>query len=164
MKKCVHCGGKTFEKVTEELRHKVAGHAYIMNALDVPKCSQCGEVYLPGLLLGSFELLVAWDLISHGVMSGEVLRFTRKALGLRAAELATTLALSPEHFSKWENDHEPINANAMALVAEMVNDRLHNRTTTIDLLKAMKEPKPIARGTVKLEPLPEMKRGLAATG
>jgi hypothetical protein len=156
MKTCVQCGSKDFERMTQELRQEIAGHSYIMNAVDVPKCAQCGETYLPGCLLGSFELLIAWHLVSHGVFSGDVLRFTRKALGLRAVDLASLLGVTAEHFSKWENDQLPLQVQPMALVAEMVNDRLHNRTTTTDLLKAIKEPRPIAKVPITLNLPPPM--------
>lgn len=151
MKTCTNCEGSAFELATEELRHKVAGRAYIMNAENVTRCVACGETYVPGLVLLSFELLVAWDLISHGVFSGEVLRFARKALGFKAGELAALLDMTPQHFSKLENDNAPVQAQSMVIVAELVNDQIHGRTTTVELLKSTREAGPAPKNPVRLE-------------
>jgi DNA-binding transcriptional regulator YiaG len=42
------------------------------------------------------------------IVTGADLRFARKALGLRAAELAVTLEVTPETVSRWETDARPI--------------------------------------------------------
>jgi DNA-binding transcriptional regulator YiaG len=45
-------------------------------------------------------------------LTGKEIRFLRKAIGMRAADLARFLDVTAETMSRWENDREVINTNA----------------------------------------------------
>ena len=69
----------------------------------------------------------------------------RKALELRADELADLLDVTRETISRWENDRQPLERRAVALISELVVDRVEGRTRTIDRLRALREPPRLAK-------------------
>jgi hypothetical protein len=74
----------------------------------------------------------------------------RSALELKSLELATLLNVRPETISRWENGKGKIDRAAWVVVADMVDDRLNNRLTTVNRLLAAANPKPPS-GVVRLE-------------
>ena len=50
--------------------------------------------------------------LSHGRLSGDEMVYLRKAMGLKAAELAETLTVNRVTLSRWENDYQAIDAFA----------------------------------------------------
>jgi len=53
-------------------------------------------------------------------IDGAVLKFARKALGLRQAELARLLGYGDTYVSKWENDQEAIHRTVQLALAELL--------------------------------------------
>jgi DNA-binding transcriptional regulator YiaG len=45
-------------------------------------------------------------------LNGQEIRFLRRAIGVKAVELAKFLDVTPETMSRWENGREPISTNA----------------------------------------------------
>ena len=56
------------------------------------KCGNCGESFLHGPDLGRAELLAGAEAVARGLRDSQTLKFVRKALGLRAAELGMSAA------------------------------------------------------------------------
>jgi DNA-binding transcriptional regulator YiaG len=83
-------------------------------------------------LLEAFELDVAGELARHGEASSEAFGFMRRAMGVRAVDLAKLLDVTPETVSRWEHGRQPIDRGAAALLLAMVVDRVEGRTTTND--------------------------------
>ncbi len=80
------------------------------------------------------ELLAGAEAIGRGHRDGATLRFVRKALGLRAAELGGLLEVSAETVSRWENGHRAATPSVWNTLADLVADRLTGATTTLDRL------------------------------
>jgi len=105
------------------------------------RCTACGEGFFEGRDLERAELLAATELSDRGLREGAVFRFMRKAVGLRAADLAGLLDLTPETISRWENDRSPIDRAAWATVAAMATERSAGKSTTLDRLGAAAAPR-----------------------
>jgi DNA-binding transcriptional regulator YiaG len=115
------------------------------------RCPSCGDVQIESALAQRFQLAVCCELADAGVSSGEALRHMRKALGLRAAELARLLDVTPETISHWETGKASLNRAAFAAVCAMVQDALDGRTTTRDRLAVLAKGGPYPHAlTVKL--------------
>jgi DNA-binding XRE family transcriptional regulator len=131
MKRCYKCKGETLAETKVEERIEVAGKTFTASVLAI-KCAACGELYYPGPVLESFG-------------------FMRRALGLKAVELAELLDVTHETVSRWEHGHQPVERRAVALLSAMVLDRLEGQTTTLDRLKTLLKPKPLPK-LVRLVP------------
>jgi putative zinc finger/helix-turn-helix YgiT family protein len=147
MKRCAKCKGSFRQKKIEETL-QVGGHRFIAS-LPARVCSSCGETYLEAKTLGRFELRVAVSLAEAGETKGEVFKFIRKAVGLRAADLGDLLGVAPETISRWETGERPVDRGAFALVADMAHEALEGQARTLDMLRSIKTPKRLAR-TVRL--------------
>lgn len=104
------------------------------------RCKACGEQYYDGMSLESFEQVAAAWLAQHGVRTPEELKFMRKAAGVRAADLAEWLGVTPETVSHWETGKHPPDIASRTTIAAIVLDALKGETTTRDRLKAQGTP------------------------
>jgi hypothetical protein len=115
-----------------------SGHVVIYG---VPgwQCGDCAEVYRTADDLGRSELIAAGGLASTGYREGAVFKFMRKAVGLRATDLAELLDVTPETISRWENDRHEIDRPAWLAVEGLVRDALERKDTTRRRLLALNE-------------------------
>jgi putative zinc finger/helix-turn-helix YgiT family protein len=148
--KCVTCNAGTMRPGPVELRREVDGHVFT-TTVDGKQCSSCGEVYFEGTDLARFELAVARILAESGAESGDAFRWMRKALDLRAIDVAELLEVTPETVSRWETGRVAVDRAALMILGLMVVDQAHGSTATIDALRARAAAKPLAKTvTVKL--------------
>jgi DNA-binding transcriptional regulator YiaG len=150
MKRCTHCdkGGALVSRTAENSR-EVGGHLFVA-FLPAEACTSCGKVYFESNVLERFELHVAGKLADAGVSTGPAFRFMRKALGMRATDLAALLDVSAETISRWETEKRGVDRGALALVGALVRDTLEGRTSTLQQLRALREPHPLAK-TIQLD-------------
>ncbi len=144
MKNCVTCGKGPLKSAEIELCREVAGHVFTAT-IPATVCEACGEEYTAGEDLGRFERTIARTLLDAGETSGEAFKFARKAMGIRAADLAQILGVTPETVSRWETGVHPIDPMALALLALLARDAAAGSTSTLEALKARAEPKPLAK-------------------
>ena len=108
--KCTHCGGggvvistlPTFEATGLGAPFKVI----LEHAVKVEACNKCGTklgTFVPDME-GLFYAVVFARALEPRKLSGDEIRFMRKAMGWKAKDLATRLGVSPEHFSRCENN------------------------------------------------------------
>jgi YgiT-type zinc finger domain-containing protein len=143
MKRCNRCQGALVAKKVDATR-EVAGHVFIAS-LPARQCKACGEISYEGAVLQRFDLHVATRLAESGVSSGAVFRFLRKALGLRAVDLAELLDVSAETLSRWETDKRAVDRGGLAVLASCVRDALAGRTETLDTLRALRTPRTLEK-------------------
>ncbi len=98
------------------------------------RCGGCGSVDVDPTVLARCRLAVGCRLADAGVHTGEAFRHLRKALGLRAAELARLLGVTPETISHWETGRAEPNRCAYVALAAMAHEALDGRHTTRDRL------------------------------
>lgn len=149
-KRCPHCqsAGRWVEKVLEASR-EVSGHRFVGN-LPAKECSACSHAQFDVESERRFALAVARILADSGLATGEAFRFMRKAIGMRATELAELLDLAPETISRWETEKRAVDRGALALMGNLVRDRLDGRTTTLEGLRTLRSPRKLG-STVKVE-------------
>lgn len=148
MQRCTTCGNEKFDrarrKVTVELRIRHEGRDRDLGVFaHVPsrRCTKCGTHFESAVDLERFELSAAERLMALGLRAGGILRFARKALGMRAVDLAELLDVTPETISHWENDRREIDLKALVVVRDLIRDRIEGGTRTADQLKALRAPR-----------------------
>jgi DNA-binding transcriptional regulator YiaG len=147
MERCHEC--QTPLAATEvETTLVVAGHTFT-GLVPALRCVACGAATVADPDLARFELAVAAELARAGVAAGTAFKFMRKALGLRAVDRGALLDATPETVSRWETGPHAPDRGARAVLGSLVVERLEGRTTTLDRLHALREPRTLAK-TVRL--------------
>jgi len=144
MKRCTECGGTELRQVLEPAELRIGPRVFV-GELEVMRCDACGETFTSGQAGEAFELAAARWLAEHGFTTGEEIRFMRKAAGLRAADLAELLDVSPEAVSHWETGKHQAGHGTLATIAALVLDALEGSTATRDRLRALREPIGLAK-------------------
>lgn len=81
-------------------------------------CTQCGATYVSAHALMMYEARAAAIVIREGKVTGEVLKYARKAMGLRQSDLAKLLERTVEWVSRWETGATvATRADQLAIVA-----------------------------------------------
>lgn len=154
MRRCATCRSDDLREAEEtvDVRVPTASSAFVVRVSGIAavKCGGCGEAFLDGADLGRAELLAAGEAVARGLRDGPTLKFVRKTLGLRAANLGELLDVSAETVSRWENGHRAAERSVWNTLADLVSDRLAGTTTTLDRLRAFGEPR-LPRQPVRLK-------------
>jgi DNA-binding transcriptional regulator YiaG len=90
-----------------------------------PVCVNCGAFTVPASVLEKVELQAAVVAFADALrVTGGMLRFARKALGLTQTELAARLSVSMESVSRWEREERPMEPWVPLAVLGLVRERL----------------------------------------
>jgi hypothetical protein len=114
-------------------------------------CPQCHvQRYTAVSDMKRFELTVAAYLAHVGKPTGEMVAFTRKALGHTAIDLAKLLDISPEHLSRMEHNKRGIDRLIYAVLGALAIEAKEGKTQALLRLQtlALEQPCP---ATVKVE-------------
>lgn len=114
-------------------------------------CKRCHAVFIPAAGLERIDLAVACELAMRAPPAGEAFRFIRRALGLKAMDLAVLLRVTAETVSRWENDQRTVDANAWISVGSLALERASLPTATLHRLVGLQKPKKLPK-TVHLDP------------
>jgi putative zinc finger/helix-turn-helix YgiT family protein len=138
MNRCTNCKMELVEErqpVTREV-----GDRTFEGLVKGWRCSSCGDCYHDGPDLGAFEEAAAKWLAEHGVRTPQELKFMRKAAGIRAADLANWLDVTPETISHWETGKHAPDVVTRSTIASIVIDTLRGESSTRDRLHAQGHP------------------------
>jgi DNA-binding transcriptional regulator YiaG len=118
---CFECGSplavETHTKRTRVGRYKVDDGSQMM-----PVCAK-GHVEMDLDQLAAYERRAAIVVLSEAVdIGGGEIRFARKALGLKQAQLATLLDVAPETISRWETGAETMSRVSRLALLAVVRD------------------------------------------
>jgi YgiT-type zinc finger domain-containing protein len=140
--RCARCA-VDLEPATETLTVELPRTALVVSG-DVPaaRCPACGDVRVQDGDRERFLLATCCALADAGVRTGEVLRYMRKAAGLRAADLARLLDVTAETISHWETGKAAPSCAALVAVCAMLQDAAEGRSTTRDRLAALAAGRP----------------------
>jgi len=147
MNRCTKCGKSELEAGQQPMTLEV-GERTFEGSVQGWACRACGERYYDGAALGACEEEAAKWLAAHGVRTAAELKFMRKAVGIRAAELAAWLGVTPETVSHWETGKHAPDVVTRSTIAGLVLDALRGETATRDRLQV--HAKPAATRRVKL--------------
>lgn len=149
--KCPHCGEAALKRARVPHSITVAGTEF---ASDLPgqRCPGCGSSTVEGAAGVRFELLVAAELVTRGLRSGESFKFIRKALGMKAAELARIMNVAPETVSRWETAQRDVDWPEFMLLGFLVDDKLAGRSTVLARAQALAEPQAARLVRLRFQP------------
>lgn len=150
--RCARCGCDDLEDASEKvsISFERSGVTATVTA-PAHRCARCAEVAVDGATIDRCRLAACRALAATGVHDGEVLRCMRKALALRATDLARLLDVTPETVSHWETGKVAANRAVFATLGAMIEDALEGRTDTRDRLAALAGGGPYPRSVaVKL--------------
>jgi DNA-binding transcriptional regulator YiaG len=138
---CRECGGKLVVRAGA-VEIDVAGYRVKDPSIRVPVCEKCHWYEMGQLDLEESERRAAIVVLNEiDGPSGHVLKFARKAMGLRQADLARALGSSPETVCRWEaNEH--IDRQVSLAVAQLLT-MYEQEPEAFDLaVKAASAPSP----------------------
>jgi DNA-binding transcriptional regulator YiaG len=153
-RRCAACHGE-LEDCTETLSVELP-RSDVTAQVSAPaaRCAGCGVVRVEPEVRARADLALARALADAGAHGGDAFRVMRKALALRAADLARLLAVTPETVSHWETGKALPARCAFATLAAMIEDALGGRRSTRDRLEALAEGRPLPRTVAAaLDPL-----------
>ena len=144
MKRCHKCKGTDIRKVKARFVDQFPladGRILEFVFEDFPQtaCSSCGERYYEAKDLTAAEDAVTRELMSRGIRDSAVFKYLRKAVGLKATELADLLGVTAETISRWENGHNEADRAVWAMLELLVDDHYAGRTGTLDRLRGLGE-------------------------
>jgi hypothetical protein len=155
IKRCIECGGRRFKRSAMANTTAISGVEF-ETAMPASTCIKCGQQYSRLADMEPIELGISFELAVRGVRTGEAFRYMRKALGLRAVDLAVLLDVSAETISRWETGAPE--ALAFTVLGSLIADRKAGHDRTAERLRALKQkPKP-ARVQVSLSPKKRSRR------
>jgi putative zinc finger/helix-turn-helix YgiT family protein len=136
--RCRRCGSAALEDATEALSVALP-RSGVAASIAVPgrRCGGCGGVHVEGAVVARAHLAFARALADAGVHTGDAVRHMRQSLGLRAADLARLLDVTPETMSHWETGKCRPNRAAFVVLCALVQDEVEGRTTTRDRLRTL---------------------------
>jgi YgiT-type zinc finger domain-containing protein len=144
VKSCAICKSNRLRSFEDSVEVRVPGHRsslrVIVEGVRASRCDACGEVYTDGPDMGRAEALAALEAVRVGLRSGPTLNWARRALGLRAADLAELLDVAPETVSRWENGHRSADRSVWNTVADLLANAVEGKTSTQDLLRQEARP------------------------
>ncbi len=102
--KCHECGSEAFNRKTVELVTRLRELAVTNRSVTLSVCSHCGAYTIPVDVAERVEQQAALTFLSDvKPVTGDILRFARKALDLTQVEAAELLGAAEGTISKWEN-------------------------------------------------------------
>jgi putative zinc finger/helix-turn-helix YgiT family protein len=150
--RCVQCKNPNLSIQKKKYNLTISGYK-VEAELPAVQCKSCGQTYWDGEAIERFELTAAGWFARQGVYSGEVFKFMRKTLGLKATELAELLDVSVETISRWEQGHRPADRKALSILGSLVLDRNKGEESTLKRLRALHNPPP---STSQVDLTPEL--------
>lgn len=149
--KCIECGNETSKRrATRDEPYRFLGSGLknvYLAGIDVEECKSCEVEYPTIPRLPDLHRAIAGVLaLKRGQLSGDELRFMRKAAGLSAKAFAAHLMMEPESLSRAENGdglgaQSDKLARAIALAAidvESVKDMLFRIADEMQRVKNLK--------------------------
>lgn len=139
--KCPDCKqAKTLVESRYTISYTISGVRFMVEVQSV-LCESCGSRLYGDEALEKAELAVAIELGARGVRTGEAFKFIRKAIGMRATDLAELLDVTAETISRWEREAVEIDHAAFAVLGALASERREAKTEMLDRLKAARDPK-----------------------
>ena len=149
--RCIACGREGLQDATSQVSVVLPRCGVTATvAVRARSCASCGHVHVQDGVVARAQLAAGRALADAGVHTGEAFRHLRKAVGLRAADLARLLDVTPETISHWETGRAAPARTAFVALAAIVHEAMDGHTATRDRLSAMAEGRPFPR-TLEVE-------------
>ena len=116
--KCEGCGGRMVQRAYKH--HEKVGQYAVTDSTGVVRvCEDCDDVPLTLEVLASYQRRAAALVLREAkAIDGRVIKYARKALGLKQTELAEEIGCAAETLSRYETDSKDLpKAERLAIVA-----------------------------------------------
>ncbi len=134
--RCVMCGHNPLRAGTVD-ETVLVGTLRFIAQLPALVCPSCGEDLVSAETMRGLEQGVAEALACDGVRTPEAFRYMRKAIGLKAVDVAELLDVTPETVSRWENGERQPETRAAKLLGLMVLDYKAGRAEIQQYLRSL---------------------------
>lgn len=132
--RCHECNGESFERRAVELTSRVGKHKVVDSSVRRPVCTNCGTYTVPADALEAVELRAAVVAFTEAPrVTGEMLRFARKALDMTQGELAARIGTTVESVSRWEREERPMEPWVPLTVLALLREKLMPPTPGVQL-------------------------------
>jgi len=82
---------------------------FFLCGIDQLRCPECGEEIVAIPNIKGLHLTIGRSLVcKEEMLTGSEARFLRKELGLKSKDMAAALSMTPETYSRWENDKQSV--------------------------------------------------------
>jgi putative zinc finger/helix-turn-helix YgiT family protein len=114
MKKCWVCGGDLEAIKGKPYQYNESGlDNVVLHGIIQYKCAQCGEEAPEIPNIEELHLQIGKAIICNKEhLSAQEIVYLRKELGLKSKEMAELLSVTPQEYSKWENDKDIISSGS----------------------------------------------------
>lgn len=112
MKTCWKCGGELQVIKDKSYHYKESGldNIYLYGIMQY-KCKGCEERGPEIPNIEELHLVIGRSLVcKESVLNAKEIIYLRKELGLKSKDMAEILSVSPQEYSKWENDKDVISS------------------------------------------------------
>ncbi len=120
----------------------LVGELRFIAQLPAMVCPGCGEDLVSAETLRGLERGVAEALARDGARTPEAFRYMRKAIGLKAMDVAELLDVTPETVSRWENGERQPETRAAKLLGILVIDHSAGRAEIQTYLQSLRKDRP----------------------
>jgi putative zinc finger/helix-turn-helix YgiT family protein len=146
---CYKCGSPEMSRFEKTVIREIAGHTFRAK-VPAMRCGNCGEVLYTSEDLGRYDDAVALALLDARITASDAVRFVRKAMGMKAENLADLLGVRAETVSRWENGKRKIDLATLALLRQLLVERRKKERPMAELLKRLQHPRHLGK-TVTLK-------------
>ena len=140
MKSCPTCSNEQLSLGSVSETTEVMGRRFHA-LLPAWICSNCNENFVSDSDLERYELAIAGHL-AKAPPSAQAFAYMRRALGLKALELAELLHARAETVSRWERGVRSIDWRAFALLGKLVLERIEGSQSTRRYLELLRDSNP----------------------
>jgi DNA-binding transcriptional regulator YiaG len=134
---CYACKGKVFKREVLELVIRVGEHRTVDRSVTRPVCQTCREFVVPSAIYEQVELRAALVAFTEApTVTGAMLHFGRKALGLTQADLAERIGTTFESISRWEREERPMEPWVPLTVLALLRERLMPPPKNVEFKRA----------------------------
>lgn len=133
-RKCYEAGcGKSMTGKRENYQYQEAGLKSVVLLNIVVYHCECGAIVPEIPYAGVLHHCIAMSVLQKKtLLSGEEIRFVRKAAGFSATELARVMGMDKVSLSRWENDKKKISKDSDRLIRVVCFTRMMERLVDID--------------------------------
>jgi DNA-binding transcriptional regulator YiaG len=135
--KCHECNADRLERRNVELRTRVGDYVIVDRSVRRPVCAACGTFTIPAATLENVELRAALVAFTEAPrVTGSMIRFARKALGMKQGDLAQRIGTTVESVSRWEREERPMETWVPLAVLGLVREKLMPPPSGVELQRA----------------------------
>jgi YgiT-type zinc finger domain-containing protein len=150
MQSCMQCGARRIARTKKDQVYTVGGSSFVVET-PAFSCRRCRATFMMGPTLERAEREIACAIALRAPITGEGFRYMRRALAMRAADLAALLNVTAETVSRWENEQRTIDTNAWISVGSLLLEHSGRPPSTHARLTALRQdPKPLRNVRIDL--------------